>query len=65
MSHVSPDFIPVFGDCIRMIRQASMSLRVQFRLMSPQSSRVRSFCSAVLDLWIWDSWVGSSGLQSD
>jgi hypothetical protein len=21
MSHVSPDFAPVFGDCIRMIRQ--------------------------------------------
>ena len=23
MSHVSNDFIPVFGDCIRMIRYAS------------------------------------------
>ena len=21
MSHISPDFIPVFGDCIRMMRQ--------------------------------------------
>lgn len=22
MSHVSPDFVPVFGDCIRMLRYA-------------------------------------------
>jgi aspartate aminotransferase-like enzyme len=29
MSHVSPDFIPVFGDCIRMAREVLFTQTAQ------------------------------------
>lgn len=45
MSHVSPDFIPVFGDCIRMIRQvAADSSAEHFHSLFIFSSAERS-CS--------------------
>ncbi|KAF9564277.1 PLP-dependent transferase [Agrocybe pediades] len=34
MSHVSPDFIPVFGDCIRMIREVLLTKDAQPFLIS-------------------------------
>jgi hypothetical protein len=34
MSHVSPDFIPVFGDCLRMLRYVSSDL-VDFSTLEP------------------------------
>ncbi|KAF8972643.1 pyridoxal phosphate-dependent transferase [Flammula alnicola] len=34
MSHVSPDFIPVFGDCIRMIREVLFTKQAQPFLIS-------------------------------
>ena len=38
MSHVSPEFVPVFGDCIRMIRYAS-SASLHHHTDLPSSSR--------------------------
>lgn len=35
MSHVSPDFVPVFGDCIRMIRQVGL-IPPQSYLLTPR-----------------------------
>lgn len=34
MSHVSPDFIPVFGDCLRMTRQVLYTTTAQPFLIS-------------------------------
>ncbi|KAJ7050548.1 pyridoxal phosphate-dependent transferase, partial [Mycena amicta] len=34
MSHVSPDFVPVFGDCLRMTREVVMSTKGQPFLIS-------------------------------
>lgn len=38
MSHVSPDFIPVFGDCIRMIRSVPVSPLYHHSLPPAKSS---------------------------
>ena len=52
MSHISPDFIPIFGDCIRMTRQVLFTESAQPFLIAGSGTlgwdQVRSFTSAAV-----------------
>lgn len=51
MSHVSPDFVPVFGDCLRMTRSASFHRHPYFTRADSeiQRSLIQQRRAAVLD----------------
>ncbi|KAF8582723.1 PLP-dependent transferase [Ramaria rubella] len=59
MSHVSPEFIPVFGDCIRMVRQVLCTTKGQPFLISGSGTLGWDQVAANL---VGKSWPGESAL---
>ena len=60
MSHVSPEFVPVFGDCIRMIRYASSALSWHWSPILIQRGTIHKRRSTVPYQWERNSRLGPS-----
>lgn len=70
MSHMSPDFAPVFGDCIRMIRQGhaagfiSGSQNMIYSRVCQATSLLKGR-AAVPDRWLRHPGVGPGMTHAD